>query len=493
MKNVIKRMVSVFVAITMLLLSSATHTFAGSATGDCYSDISIYNPSEAVVKPTVFLSQLQVSLDEIENTVTMYLGIKDAEGYYSKTNFHVDFDSRLSLVDKDGDYAQLGAAGKRLIPNVKLYGEHGIELNTDTDDAKNYGRDGALWEIFFTLPDNAKVGDKYNVNIMYKEGDYFLGTVQDIDEKRMQAWVFTEGIEQGCIEITAPKNPPTTTSTVKTTTTKRTMNTTTTTKVIPIDTVTTTTIEPPSDNYNLGDINSDGYIDAVDASTVLSDYALISSNKESIFNEVQKKAADVNNDGFIDAVDASLMLSYYAYMSVSINYINIETYISDLKSKQQVTKTTTTTTTTSTTTTTTTATTTTTTTLTPIGGVIYNQNGVVIKYKGITFIEKTSAQFDEIYVNFYIENNNNRDICVQLDDFSINEFMLDPTFSSNIAAGKKINSHASLYVSELKENSITDITEIETKFNIFDWSDRKYYITTKPVRIKTQYHVNIRS
>ena len=67
----------------------------------------------------------------------------------------------------------------------------------------------------------------------------------------------------------------------------------------------------------LGDVNSDEYINAVDASSVLAYYAMTSTNQDGGYNEDQKLAADVNHDGFINAVDASNILAYYAYASTT--------------------------------------------------------------------------------------------------------------------------------------------------------------------------------
>ena len=79
---------------------------------------------------------------------------------------------------------------------------------------------------------------------------------------------------------------------------------------------------------NLGDINNDGKVNAVDASTVLTYYANISTNKDGGFTESQKKAADVDNNGDINAVDASYILSYYAYTSTTKEDImSIEEYM----------------------------------------------------------------------------------------------------------------------------------------------------------------------
>ena len=80
---------------------------------------------------------------------------------------------------------------------------------------------------------------------------------------------------------------------------------------------TTTTHQTLPDGYPLGDINNNGRIDAVDASTVLAYYAMISTNKDGGFDDNQKEAADVNHDGKINAVDASNILSYDAYVSTT--------------------------------------------------------------------------------------------------------------------------------------------------------------------------------
>jgi hypothetical protein len=70
-------------------------------------------------------------------------------------------------------------------------------------------------------------------------------------------------------------------------------------------------------NDPLGDVNSDGRINAVDASTVLTYYANVSTNKEGGFTDAQVKAADIDKNDTINAVDASHILSYYAYTSTA--------------------------------------------------------------------------------------------------------------------------------------------------------------------------------
>ena len=75
-------------------------------------------------------------------------------------------------------------------------------------------------------------------------------------------------------------------------------------------------------------MNNDKQINAVDASTVLTYYANISTNKDGGFTEAQKIAADVDNNSDINAVDASYILSYYAYTSTTKEDImSIEEYM----------------------------------------------------------------------------------------------------------------------------------------------------------------------
>ena len=78
----------------------------------------------------------------------------------------------------------------------------------------------------------------------------------------------------------------------------------------------------------LGDVNSDGQIDAVDASSVLAYYSLISTDHEGGYDAFQKFNADVNQDRLINSVDASNILAYYAYASTNkADIISLEAYM----------------------------------------------------------------------------------------------------------------------------------------------------------------------
>ena len=64
----------------------------------------------------------------------------------------------------------------------------------------------------------------------------------------------------------------------------------------------------------LGDVDSNGLLDAVDASKILANYAKYSTGTATP-TEDDLAVCDVNKDGYIDAVDASKVLAFYAHIS----------------------------------------------------------------------------------------------------------------------------------------------------------------------------------
>lgn len=64
--------------------------------------------------------------------------------------------------------------------------------------------------------------------------------------------------------------------------------------------------------FLMGDVNEDDFVDAVDASFVLAEYAGLSTGQSGTFDRYMKFAGDYDGNGLIDAVDASMILSEYA-------------------------------------------------------------------------------------------------------------------------------------------------------------------------------------
>lgn len=98
------------------------------------------------------------------------------------------------------------------------------------------------------------------------------------------------------------------------------------------------------------------------------------------------------------------------------------------------------------------------------GTVFYDVDGIKIVGKGL-------STDDSIFgpgLIVYIENNTEKNITVQVRDTSVNGFMVSPSMSQDVVGGKKAISAVTFFSSELEENGIEDITEIETSFHIFD-------------------------
>lgn len=103
--------------------------------------------------------------------------------------------------------------------------------------------------------------------------------------------------------------------------------------------------------------------------------------------------------------------------------------------------------------------------------VIYDDNGILITYKGIEFGDTFGPE-----LKLLIENNSDKPYIVQVRDFSVNGYMIDTLFSSDVAAGKKINDDITITQWNLDENGIANdqIEDIEFSFHIFnsdDWVD----------------------
>ena len=90
--------------------------------------------------------------------------------------------------------------------------------------------------------------------------------------------------------------------------------------------------------------------------------------------------------------------------------------------------------------------------------------------------------FENYNLNLYIQNNTTNNVTIQVRDVSVNGFMIDPSFSCDVAANKMAYNDISFSEEDLVENGISEIKEIELYFTIFDtacWDDIKDTETIK--------------
>jgi DNA-directed RNA polymerase subunit RPC12/RpoP len=97
--------------------------------------------------------------------------------------------------------------------------------------------------------------------------------------------------------------------------------------------------------------------------------------------------------------------------------------------------------------------------------VIFDNKGIKVIYTGI----ENSRSYTDVKV--LIENNSGQDYEFQVRDCSINGYMIEPIFSSEVSNGKKINDELKFMKSDLKKNNIDKIESIEFKLHAFNWDD----------------------
>lgn len=194
--------------------------------------------------------------------------------------FHMFYDTRLKVkVNSDGKPVTNGNVFKDFTTDSVMVEEGQIEYYAYSDTAVS-GK-GSIFTVDFIVPENAGPGEVYPFGIEFVEDkvgpDLFINKAQDEAGKIQMTYVFTKGLHSGYIRTNGEKPKP-----------------------LPM----------------FGDPTGDGKVDSKDATFVLVEYALRSTNAEAepLPTEIEA-AADVNRDGLVDARDASAILRYYSYVS----------------------------------------------------------------------------------------------------------------------------------------------------------------------------------
>lgn len=98
------------------------------------------------------------------------------------------------------------------------------------------------------------------------------------------------------------------------------------------------------------------------------------------------------------------------------------------------------------------------------GQVLYEKDGIKIVGKYVN-----ESSFWGAGVVLYIENNTDKNVLIQVDNFSVNGFTLSSAiFSCDVYAGKKAVDDITLLSSELEENDIKSVDEVTLKFVIIN-------------------------
>lgn len=97
------------------------------------------------------------------------------------------------------------------------------------------------------------------------------------------------------------------------------------------------------------------------------------------------------------------------------------------------------------------------------GTELYNADG--IKIVGKTVDEDS---FWGTAILLYCENNSGKNVGISVEEMSINGFMIDPVFTTTVYDEKMSLDDITIFSSDLEENGIESIEEVELKFHIYD-------------------------
>lgn len=97
------------------------------------------------------------------------------------------------------------------------------------------------------------------------------------------------------------------------------------------------------------------------------------------------------------------------------------------------------------------------------GSELYSENGIRIVGKHLGDNSVFGKQ-----ILLFIKNDSGRNVGISCDNMSVNGFMVTPFFSRTVYNGKMAIGDITLLSSELEENGITEIEEVELSFHIYD-------------------------
>ena len=157
------------------------------------------------VQPKISASKKLITVEESKNVQQIDISVSGANGKYCSTEIHIYYDKRLeiSLNRFEQPDVWLGDACKYLatIPGsmdsfAADYDMEGIKVLTYGEN--DYGKDGVYCSFNVILPEDAKPGDVFPIDIVYWTNglneSLFVNKAVDRDGKLMQAYAWTQGI-----------------------------------------------------------------------------------------------------------------------------------------------------------------------------------------------------------------------------------------------------------------------------------------------------------
>ena len=210
MKNSLKRAASL---IAMGVVAASACSFNAFAEGDqatADNGFSADQIAASELKPTLTASKKVITLAEATDDTPEEVNITvggNVDQKYASTGMHIYYDSRLEIVTNrvGAPDIAVGEAGEFLDirtfevdGNASSYNKDMKGVFAATAAKANNGFTGNLLTLKFNPPKDAKEGDVYPIDIVYRSAgktqDLFVNVEKDEAGKLMQAYAWTQGI-----------------------------------------------------------------------------------------------------------------------------------------------------------------------------------------------------------------------------------------------------------------------------------------------------------
>ena len=201
-KNSLKRAFTAVAATALALTASSVSAFAALENNGMEYNLTPKDGSASELKPTLEVTKVVGKASELAGkNVTVEFKVSGVDGKYATTGYHIYWDDRLAVVPaKTGAYAKKGEALADVdATKAENNGANGVFVACSS--SADYGYDGVMWTVEFTVPADAQAGDVFPIDVAYEidnesgTGDLFTQNKPNTDTaKLMQAYFFTQGI-----------------------------------------------------------------------------------------------------------------------------------------------------------------------------------------------------------------------------------------------------------------------------------------------------------
>lgn len=152
-------------------------------------------------KPVISVPTIEVNEKEAAGKkVAVTLSVSGTTPWAS-SGIHLFYDEKLTLDVKSNGKVNYEEGVAVADLEQKLVKENEADLAKGvfftSGATADYGTNGAMYTVYFTLPADAKAGDVYGLNLTYVENDCFTNQAKD---KAMEAYAFTH-LVSGAIKV----------------------------------------------------------------------------------------------------------------------------------------------------------------------------------------------------------------------------------------------------------------------------------------------------